>query len=345
MFEMDVPTRRILEAALAGLPPTEKQCAALLALPEASLEAAAVRAVADAATRRRLGDAGILLGQIGLEIDACPGKCAFCSFGEGHTAFAPSRMTEEEILRNAAAFTEGGELYALFLMTMHVFDFGRLLRVVELLRGRVPAATQLVVNIGDFDRSQAMELRAAGVDGAYHVNRLREGIDTALDPAGRKATIGAIRESGLDWYYCCEPVGPEHDPEELAEQLYLGVELGCFQHAAMRRVFLPGSPLASRGQISERRLAQVVAVAALACLGCPETRSIAVHEPNPLGLTAGANTVYAEAGANPRDTEEDTAGHRGRDIAACKTMLWECGFTQLLVSPDARTPLREACQA
>ena len=69
-----------------------------------------------------------------------------------------------------------------------------------------------------------------------------------------------IRDAGLDFYYCCEPVGPEHTPEELVEQMFLGIQYGCFQHAAMRRVFVPGIPLSSRGQITELRLGQVVAV-------------------------------------------------------------------------------------
>ncbi len=50
-----------------------------------------------------------------------------------------------------------------------------------------------------------------------------------------------IKHAGLDWYYGCEPVGPEHDSRE----------------------------------------------------------HLAVHEPNLIGLTSGANVVYAETGANP----------------------------------------------
>ena len=93
---------------------------------------------------------------------------------------------------------------------------------------------------------------------------------------------------------------------------------------------------------AELRLGQVTAVVALATLACPETQNIAVHEPNLIGLTAGANVVYAEAGANPRDTEENTSGHRGRDIAACKQMLFEAGFQHLLIGPDSRTSLADA---
>jgi biotin synthase len=138
-----------------------------------------------------------------------------------------------------------------------------------------------------------------------------------------------IRDAGLDFYYCCEPIGPEHTPEELVEQMFLGVEYGCFQHAAMRRVYVPSLPLAARGQITELRLGQVVAVVALATLSCPETQNIAVHEPNLIGLTSGANVVYAETGANPRDTAADTAANRGLDMAGARKMLYEAGFASL----------------
>ena len=332
----------ILDAAQSGIAPTRDECVFLLQFPETSLEASLLRAVADASTRRRFDNGGIVLGQIGVEIAACPGKCKFCSFGEGHTAFEPSVMSDEDILSSADSFTASGELFALFLMTMHTFDFARLIRIVLKARERIPKGTQIVVNIGDFDLAQARDLKAAGVNGAYHVCRLREGVDTALDPEQRKATIRVIKEAGLDWYYCCEPIGPEHSAEELADQIFIGIEYGCFQHAAMRRVYVPSAPLASYGQISELRLAQVTAVVTLATLACSETKSIAVHEPNLLGLTAGANTVYAEAGANPRDLVKNTSGHRGRDINACRTMLYEAGFVNLQTSPGKSISLADA---
>jgi len=341
-MKIDPHVERILDAACEGKAPTQADCTVLLRLPETSLEGSLLRSVADATSRQRFQNTGIVLGQIGVEIAACPGKCKFCSFGEGHTAFESTVMSDEEILKGANGFTSTGDLYALFLMTMHTFDVVRLLHTVRMVRDCIPRETQIVVNIGDFDRAQALDLKAAGVNGAYHVCRLREGTDTALDPEQRKATIRTIKESGLDWYFCCEPIGPEHSPEELAEQIFLGIEFGCFQHGAMRRVYVPSAPLAERGQISELRLAHVTAVVALASLGSPDTRSIAVHEPNLLGLAAGANTVFAETGANPRDTEKNTAGHRGRDIRDCKMMLYEAGFQSLSVSPDKRRPLAEA---
>jgi biotin synthase len=168
---------------------------------------------------------------------------------------------------------------------------------------------------------------------------LREGTDTDLDPEARKKTFRVIKDAGLDFYYCCEPIGPEHSAEELVEQTFLGMEYGCFQHAAMRRVYVPGVPLSRNGQITERRLAQVVAVVTLAALACPETTNIAVHEPNLLGLAAGANAVYAETGANPRDSEADTEKNRGLDMAGCRKMLYEAGFAALQRGDGASVPL------
>lgn len=341
-MKIDAQVLKILDGAQAGVAPSKTDCITLLECPTTSTEASVLRGAADSLMRQRFGNEAIILGQIGIEIDACSGRCKFCSFGEGHTDFEPSAKSMEEILHCADEFTQSGDLYALFLMTMHTFGFDRLLDVVQQIRKKMPAKLQIVVNIGDFDRRQADELRAAGVNGAYHVCRLREGTDTALNPEERKRTIKTIKDAGLDWYYCCEPIGPEHTSQELVDQLFLGIEYGCFQHAAMRRVYIAGVPLAHHGQITELRLAQVTAVVALASLSCLDTKNIAVHEPNLIGLTSGANVVYAETGANPRDTEEDTTGYRGRDVRACKTMLYEAGFEHILTAPRERRSLAEA---
>lgn len=338
-LRIPLPLNAILDKVLAGGAVTPKDCVYLLGFSAESLEAGLIRVTADAVSRRRFGNEAMLLGQIGIETAPCPGNCRFCVFGEDHTTFPESRLSPDEILARAGGFADGGDLYALFLMTMHKFGFQDLLNTVSAVRNVIPSHTQIVVNVGDFDTVQARELKAAGVHGAYHVCRLREGIDTRLDPDERKRTFRAIRDAGLDFYYCCEPIGPEHTAEELVEQLFLGLQYGCFQHAAMRRVYLANSPLAHHGQITELRLAQVVAVVALATLDCPDTRNIAVHEPNLIGLTSGANVVYAETGANPRDVEAETSGHRGLDMAACRRMLYEAGFRALRRGDGATTPL------
>jgi biotin synthase len=332
----------ILAKADENCPPSKQECCRLLSFREQSLETGVLMAAADHISRRRFNNNAVLLGQIGIETRPCPGRCKFCAFGEGHTLFERSQLSMEQILERALAFSERGDLCALFLMTMHDFDFQKLLNIVSAVRRTIPSQTQIVVNTGDFDGAQGNELRSAGVAGAYHICRLREGVDTEFAPAQRIRTLEAIKKAGLDLYYCCEPIGPEHTPEELADQMFIGIDYRCSQHTAMRRVYVPETPLASRGQITERRLAQIVAVVTMAALGSNETKSIAVHEPNLLGLCAGANAIYAETGANPRDTAADTAHHRGLDMNDCRNMLREAGFAGLLRGDGKTLPLRSS---
>ncbi|HSW38473.1 MAG TPA: hypothetical protein VLL97_03175, partial [Acidobacteriota bacterium] len=142
-MKIDIRVERILGAAQSGLPPAKEECAFLLSLPELSIEASLIRAVANATSRRRFGNEAIVLGQIGVEISACTGRCRFCGFGEGHTTFEPGMMPDEELLAGTSNFTASGELYALFLMTMHTFDFSRLLHIVRMVRERIPKETQI----------------------------------------------------------------------------------------------------------------------------------------------------------------------------------------------------------
>lgn len=338
-MQVSQPLDAILDRALGGQPPTRDECVYLLEFESDSLEAGLLRSVANGVSRRRFSGEALVFGQIGVEASACPGGCDFCVFGEGHVLVEPHELTSEEIVEKSRAFACGGDLFALYLMTMHTFDMERLLGIVGDVRAAIPAHTRLVVNIGDIDVDQARALKAVGVQAAYHVCRLREGTDTRLDPERRKATFAAIRAGGLEFAYCCEPIGPEHTAAELADQLLLGLEHGCVLHGAMRRVAVPQLPLGGHGQISELRLAQIVAVVALAGLSCSGLETVGVHEPNLLGLTSGANAVFAETGANPRDTAAETSGARGLDVAASRAMLREAGFRYLRRGDGSRVEL------
>ncbi|QQE13574.1 hypothetical protein JD969_08985 [Planctomycetota bacterium] len=329
----------ILYASKAGVNPSPEHCVQMLSYPETSIEASIIRASADAISRKRFNNQALILGQIGIETAPCPANCKFCVFSERDFTLPQSKLTIDQIINQARMLTEDGDLYALFLMTMHNYDYFHLLDVVQAVREAIPSHTKIVINVGDFTLDQASQLKSLGITGAYHVCRLREGCDTDLNPQDRLNTIQAIKESELDWYYCCEPIGPEHTPDEIVDQLQLGVQYECFQHATMRRVYLEQAPLSEFGQISELRLAQITAVVALATLASETVDNIAVHEPNLLGLTSGANVVYAEAGANPRDIALDTATNRGINIHQAKTMLFEAGFTALRRGNNTTIPL------
>ena len=286
---------------------TAEECAFLLSFPETSLEAAITRGVADRLSREKFGNKGLVFGQIGVEVAPCAGRCRFCSFSDEFTTFTPHSLSDEELLQKADNFCSSGELYALALMVLHNTDFERTLNVISKVRAHIPSSTQIMINMGDFTLSQAEELKMAGANGSYHVWRLGEGTDTIFTKEERFATIENIKKAGLDLYYCCEPIGPEHTPEQMATQILKGIEYECFQH-------------------SELRLAQITGVVTMGAVHSPAITSVGVHEPNKLGITSGANAIYAETGSNPRDTKSETTGSHGLTIEACKQMYRECGF-------------------
>ncbi len=56
------------------------------------------------------------------------------------------------------------------------------------------------------------------------------------------------------------------------------------------------------------------------------SRSMDVHEPTQMAMFAGVNQLYAEVGANPRDTKSDTEQSRGFTPERAWDMLWEAGY-------------------
>jgi len=72
-MQLEQSVRSVLANALEGRPPSKPECAALLRLAPDSFEAAVLKATADVVSRRRFGNKGILLAQIGLETAPCPG--------------------------------------------------------------------------------------------------------------------------------------------------------------------------------------------------------------------------------------------------------------------------------
>ena len=339
MKTIDYDLRQILDKAENDEALNRDDCRYLLNLDEKSFEAGLLRAAASSLIRSKNDNSAIILGQIGVDVNPCPGGCKFCTFGEEHTHFERVRMSEEELCQKIEEFCRYGDLYGLYLMSMHDYDFDHYLKCVTRDLVFAPSTTQIWANVGDTSLDGYKQLHAAGVTGVYHVCRLREGIDTALKPEDRIKSMQNALEAGLELYTCCEPIGPEHSVDELVDNIFIGIEMNIYQHAAMRRVAVPGAPLAHYGQISELRLAQIVAVIALASATVPTMAYMGAHEPNELCYTAGANIITAESGANPRDNSDDTAENRGMDMARCRKMMFECGFDYLRRGDESKIPL------
>lgn len=263
--------------------------------------------------RQRTGNAAVLFAQIGYSCHPCPANCSFCSFAEDYTQMQAFTMSDEDIVAATKSFTQDGDLYGLWIMTMADYDVEDYLRVIRLVRETAPACTNIYSNVGDTSREDFERMKEAGIDGVYHICRLGEGEVTKLDPKARMATIQNAIDAGLDVLNAVEPIGPEHSPEVLAEQIEL-----------MKST----SPIQT-GEITSYELSLICAVQCLAHVDVNPLPWIGHHEPTPICYAAGSNLITAETGVNPRDTAADTSQNRGMDLTDCRTMLFEAGFTHL----------------
>lgn len=319
----------IIERAWAGESATQEECVFLLGFDAASPEAFAVRAAASSLVRTRTNNAGVIFGQIGVECAPCPADCGFCSFAASSTSFPAMHLRDDEIVEKTRAFTKDGDLYGLWLMTMHEYDLDRYLEVVRLVRSVAPPETNLYSNVGDTSYEDFCKMKEAGIVGAYHICRLGEGRFTKLDPAARYETIANAKRAGLDVLDAVEPIGPEHTAEELVERMFLTKENGSIQTGAMKRIAVPGTRFAGTGEINHFYLSQIVSVQCLALIDMDNLPWIGIHEPCEAGYLSGANLISAETGVNPRDTASDTSVSRGLDMDASRRVLYEAGFTRL----------------
>ena len=343
---MDNKVQEVVGRALEGTPPTYDEVIMLLELEEASPEATAVRNAANDMVRARTGNAGALLGQIGIDVYPCEADCQFCSFAKSTTCFTEhATMAVDEVVARAKEFTKGGDLYALYLMTMNSYNEDYVLECIRAVRAAIPATTRLVGNFGDNDAPFWQKAKAAGLDSVYHVKRLGEGTLTQIPPERREATIRAAWESGLTIQDCCEPIGAETTSEQLATRLFEIQErartYGLHDCAGvMKRNGVPGTPFEGLGkEITNMRLGLIGAIECLMMVDQEDFPWMAVHEPNMISLCSGANAIWAETGFNPRDTSEDTAAGRGLDVPAVREMFYQAGFRKLVLGDGSTVDL------
>jgi biotin synthase len=321
-WKLDTRVEEILRKGREGEGITHGEAVELLRLDIDSRESYALLQAANALSRQTFGDKGENHVHLGINVEQCPYDCAFCSLTRTTGIFTEKIEFDEETIlgwaRNAAANNADG----LNIMTTGTYKFERLLETGRMLTKAVD--TPLIANTRDISHREGEMLLEAGFSGAYHAIRLREGVDTPFKIDRRIKTLQVLKDVGLLWMNCVEPVGPEHTPEELADLMLLARRYGAAYSGVMRRINFPGSPLADRGMITEREMARMIAVSRLVMGLVPKAHC--THEPNTAALWAGANLFFPEAGASPRDTEADAGKGRGRDIAACRAIQWEMGL-------------------
>jgi biotin synthase len=269
------------------------------------------------------GNRGYVFAQIGINAEPCSVNCKFCSMAREHYVLPDRwRKTAEEVAEGVKQLVSE-RVSDIFLMTTADYPVEQFIEIGKSIRPYIPSDIRLVANIGDFDLATARGLKEAGLTGAYHIVRMREGVDTGLSVQQRVQTLDAIRDAGLELYYCVEPIGPEHSCEEIAEEIFRVKEYRVQVMSAMRRTPVDGTPLFKYGAISTPELCKIAAVALLTVR---PRRAMNVHEVTEMSLLAGINQLYAEAGANPRDTDDNTENNRGFNTAVLRAMLENSGY-------------------
>ncbi|MBB5348023.1 radical SAM protein [Desulfoprunum benzoelyticum] len=318
-WRIDPGVEEILGKGRDGAGISGEEALVLLHLDADSREGYALLESANHLSRTAFGDKGELHFHIGLNVEPCPMDCSFCSLTRQAGIFTDK---VEFSLAAILAWARQGEAEgadALNLMTTGTFPFARLLEIGRRLKQEV--TVPLVANARDINHAEGEQLLDAGFVGFYHAVRLGEGRDTPFNPQRRIETIRVLHDVGLQWMNCVEPVGPEHSPAEIVDLMLLARREKATYSGIMRRINFPGSPKEPLGMISERRMAQMVAVSRLV-MG-DTVRAHCTHEPHSLSLTAGANLFFPEVGSSPRDGKADTGQGRGWSLRRCAAMLWE----------------------
>ena len=127
-------------------------------------------------------------------------------------------MDMDALLAFARLFSqEGANLIS--LMSTAALPFEKLLSFVAAARLVIDDHVILLVNGPDLSLEQAIELRGAGADAAYHAVRLGEGYLTDLDPRRRVQTIENIQAAGLALMSGVEPLWRNAPEDELLDAI------------------------------------------------------------------------------------------------------------------------------
>ena len=309
-------------------PFTKEELVSMLNVAPDSREAyqimAESRRISDELTEKKVE----IHAQLALNLAPCSANCKFCAFAAVNKIFSePVKLSTEEAVLQAKGFEKQGA-NAIYIMTTATYDFDEFLEISQEIRQNLQPETVLIANVGDKNLTDARKLKDTGYQGVYHALRLREGKDTGLKPEKRIESIRIFQEAGLKVGTCVEPVGPEHTNEELAEMILYTASVHPAYSGSARRITVPTSDLVVYGMISELRMAQIVAITRLAV---PRTvKGNCTHEPCTLGALSGANLLWAEVGANPRDVKKKTEEGRGHNIEQCRNIYQEVDCNVLL---------------
>lgn len=318
----------IFKKAVEFVPLTQEEGMCLIQIPLHSSDCYRMMEIANRMSREQFGNKGENHLHIGLNVEPCPLDCLFCSLTHKAGIFTEKIDFSDDQILEWARYAEAQGCDGINLMTTGTYPFSKLLQVGKFLSQEV--SVPLIANTRDISHAEGEQLLKSGFTGFYHAVRLGEGRDTPLSRERRIETVKVLRDVGLLWMNCIEPVGPEHSNEEIIELMLLARDFGATYSGVMRRINFPGSPMTKFGMITELEMARLVAVSRLIMGNVPKAHC--THEPHSASLMAGANLFFPEVGSNPRDSQKDTGKGRGFSVEYCQQIHKEMNLDPCLPS-------------
>ena len=301
---------------------TRDEMIALLSIDPDSEECDYLGNTARDVKRHYSGDVIRLGTSIGLDLRPCRMSCSFCSLGEKVGLIKDEYEISDDTAVQLITDLRKRGFYQFTLRTTEFYPIERLAALARRIRQELGWEFALSGNTGELTPAKAKVLKDAGINAVYHAVRLREGIDTPLSVETRSETIRNAKAAGLRVSSGIDPIGIDHTPEEIADLFILYQSLNVDGMCIMRRINVPGTKYEGMPEISDRRLAQVVAVARLVC---GNRWTIAVHPAVKQGLLWGTDHISIETGANPRDNNIDMLRWSLFDHDTALRMIREAG--------------------
>lgn len=241
-------------------------------------------------------------GQIGMDANPCPANCEFCSFASINSARPDERheMDLEAILHYARDYYKNGANCLTLMITID-YDFDQYLSYIEAVHKELPDFP-IMANMGDFNLSQAKELKAVGVGSVYHAIRMGEGSINNLSVAERVASITAAHEAGLKVSTCTELITPTCSAQDIVAALEREVSLEPESGFAGGFIAVPGTKMFDAPRYSWSKIEVFSSILRL------------MTPPGKMPFGSG-NHSWAEVGTNPRDDKNQTElGGMGPDL-------------------------------
>lgn len=307
---LDRSIEHIVDSALEGHVLDDAELLQLLALHEDSPEASYIRWASNMLGRKASANRGQIYAQIGVDANACPFDCSFCTLAACNSAFkGKAEVPLEEIVSYAQTFDQAG-VHLISLMATGALRFERYLEIVAAVRGAVNADMPIMANCGDLDLEQMRQLKNAGTQAFYHAKRLGEGKVTRIAPQTRDATMRAAKDAGLQLMTAVEPVSDSTPLEDIVARMREVIALEPYCSGVGALTIVPKTMAQDAVPVSRRRTTHFACVMRLAAgTGIP------------FGTGCG-NVMWVDAGTNPRGRTLPTdAALLQRDTAAARKAL------------------------